>query len=94
MTESPITIGTTATPIINRVGPRERRWWAARWPKEAAQTLYIGGANVTVNNGIPIYPGEYFDDSNRLFGGAGASDELYGIVGSSETETLRLRTGK
>ncbi len=94
MNLTPVTIGTTRTKILDGVGPTVRKWYVCRWPLAATETLYVGGKDVTTANGIPIYPGDFIGDANRYGAGFPANEELWGVVGSAEAQTLRIRVGK
>ena len=53
----------------------------------AAQTVYVGGSDVTTANGMPIAAGAYasFD--------LGPDDQLWGVVAATTDATRVLQTG-
>ena len=54
---------------------------------EGNNTVYIGGSNVTADQGFPIAK-----HAAPLEGGLPANDTLYGICASGVTETIRIIT--
>lgn len=54
---------------------------------EGNNTVYIGGENVTADQGFPVVK-----HSAPIQGGLGVSDGLWGICASGETETIRIIT--
>lgn len=54
---------------------------------EGNNTIYIGGSNVTSEQGFPIVK-----HSAPLQGALGAGDGLWGICAAGQTETIRIIT--
>lgn len=54
---------------------------------EGNNTVYIGGENVTAEQGFPI-----IKHSAPIQGGLPAGDGLWGICATGETETIRIIT--
>lgn len=54
---------------------------------EGNSTIYIGGPNVTADQGFPIVK-----HSAPIQGGLGVGDGLWGICASGQTETIRIIT--
>ena len=54
---------------------------------EGNNTVYIGGPNVTSDQGFPIVK-----HSAPIQGGLGVGDGLWGICASGQTETIRIIT--
>lgn len=54
---------------------------------EGNNTIYIGGSNVTADQGFPIVK-----HSAPIQGGLGVGDGLWGICAAGQTETIRIIT--
>ena len=54
---------------------------------EGNNTIYIGGPNVTSDQGFPIVK-----HAAPIQGGLGVGDGLWGICASGQTETIRIIT--
>jgi len=54
---------------------------------EGNNTVYIGGSNVTSDQGFPIVK-----HTAPIQGGLGVGDGLWGICASGQTETIRIIT--
>jgi hypothetical protein len=77
----------TVTDTVVELVPRDNINRPVYVQIEGNKTVYIGGANVTAEQGFPIVK-----HSAPIQGGLGVGDGLWGICASGETETIRIIT--
>lgn len=78
-----VTVTDTVTQLIPRDDLTRGVWLSI----EGNNTVYIGGQNVTVDQGFPI-----LKHTEPLAGQLGAGDGLWGICASGVTEVIRIIT--
>ncbi len=78
-----VTVGTTAVKLAEGGIPAIPNAVAVQVPS-GGSTIYVGGADVTVNNGIAVSAGAIFTVDLM-------ADELWGVIGASTQEVRVMR---
>ncbi len=77
----------TVTDAVTLLIPRDNIYRGVWVQIEGNNTVYIGGEDVTAEQGFPIVK-----HTEPLAGALGAGDGLWGICASGQTETIRIIT--
>lgn len=77
----------TVTDAVTELVPRDDINRPVFVQIEGNNTVYIGGSNVTADQGFPIVK-----HAAPIEGGLPAGDGLWGICASGQTETIRIIT--
>lgn len=77
----------TVTDVVTALVPRDNINRPVYVQIEGNNTVYIGGSDVTADQGFPI-----LKHSAPIQGGLPAGDGLWGICASGVTETIRIIT--
>lgn len=77
----------TVTDTVTQLIPRDDIYRGVWVQIEGNSTIYIGGQDVTAEQGFPI-----LKHTAPLAGALGAGDGLWGICASGETEVIRIIT--